>query len=123
MKIITFGVLSDQPCEPLQELKALIRANPTKLPRTVMLWNEAPGGCHRLAAALMQDLVDAGDARHCPWEWCVAYCNRNALGWHSFNRSSGWCFDFSNQRPVLVLPCEVFLRMRGAEQVRVAAAI
>jgi hypothetical protein len=75
LKEIRFGVLHDQrfpQCAPLEELKSLIRAKPTLLPRTIFLWNEAPGGCHRIARAVMQDLVDAGDARRCAWTWVIA---------------------------------------------------
>jgi hypothetical protein len=96
----SFGVLFDPQypvCAPLQELKILIRARPTLLLRTITLWGEAPGG------GLMQDLADAGDMRRCAWTWVIADCRRNSLGLHSWNQSEDWRFDFSNQRPILVM--------------------
>jgi hypothetical protein len=44
MKVIQFGIFDPQfaICEPLQELKVLIRAG--LLPRFTTLWAELPGG-------------------------------------------------------------------------------
>jgi uncharacterized protein (TIGR04255 family) len=74
---IRFGVLSDprfSDCAPFRELQRLIRAKPTLLPRTIALCGEAPGGCHRIARALLQDLADAGDMRRCAWARVIADC-------------------------------------------------
>jgi hypothetical protein len=116
----SFGVLFDPQypvCAPLQELKILIRARPTLLLRTITLWGEAPGG------GLMQDLADAGDMRRCAWTWVIADCRRNSLGLHSWNQSEDWRFDFSNQRPILVMRTPAFLAMRGAVDPRIVASI
>ena len=61
MKTIPFDVLTDSDhltCEPLQELKALIRAG--RMPRLVSLWGVLPGGdCELIATAFMTDIAAA----------------------------------------------------------------
>jgi hypothetical protein len=77
VKIIKFGILDPQYscCAPLVEQKNLIRIG--LLRRTIAAWGESPGGCHRIASCLMDDLSGAGDERRCRWEWIIADCRRN----------------------------------------------
>jgi hypothetical protein len=87
VKEIRFGVLlSDPVCEPLGELKGLIRTG--RLPRVVSIWGtiSGVGDCHLLAHAVMLDLAAAGPLRH-TWHWLSADCRRNSLGWHSWNEA------------------------------------
>jgi hypothetical protein len=52
---------ADPICKPLVTIKSLLRAG--ALSRFQALWGQAPGGdCHRIAGALMADLIAARDS-------------------------------------------------------------
>lgn len=110
--IIRFGVLLDaahQTCEPLAELKSLIRAG--RLPRTVALYGQLGGGdCSAIARAFLDDLA-AIEAHH-PWTIVQGTCAR--IGRHTWIEADGWAFDLSHgdRRAAIVMRAEAYRAMR-----------
>jgi hypothetical protein len=98
-------------CEPLQELKALIRAG--HMPRLVSLWGVLPGGdCELIATAFMTDIAAAAPLGF-HWRHVTGDCAHRP----DWVESGGWSFGCSHgdRRPVLVMRTDTYAAMRGLE--------
>jgi hypothetical protein len=113
-----FHVLNDpaHDCEPLAELKMLIRAG--QMPHVVTLWGLLPGDCGLIVAAFMADIAAARLLRF-RWQPVAGDCTRNNLGWHHWVESDNWAFDLSNgdRRPAIVMRAGAYAAMRGVASI------